>query len=129
VSAVSPSQLRRAVHIADDAETNRVLLGAALENQYHLSFSASGTDCLNKISEDRPDLVLLDVMMPGLNGDEVCYNLKRDSEDKPLKVIIVSSIPNDEYYEMFGHVLADGYITKPVDIDVLLNTITDVLCN
>ena len=67
---------QRRILIVDDAPVNRRILQELLEDDYELDFAADGEECLSKVREFEPELVLLDIMMPGLDGYEVCRRIK-----------------------------------------------------
>jgi CheY-like chemotaxis protein len=113
--------------IVDDLEDQRILLSFILEDNYDVQEVNNGSQCLSSIKKYLPDLVLLDVMMPDLDGDEVCYNLKRDANTKHIPVVFVSSMTQQEYEEMYGDMLADAFLTKPVEAEVVLKTIRSLL--
>jgi two-component system alkaline phosphatase synthesis response regulator PhoP len=100
--------------IVDDEETIRDLLRLTLEDDGFEIFEAkNGPEAVQKAKEIKPDLVLLDVMMPGMLGYEVCEIIKNDPELNRAKVIFLSSRSNPSAEltaEMKG---ADHYLTKP----------------
>jgi len=100
--------------VVDDHAENRDLLRASLEQaEYTVLTAASGDAALEAVARHRPDLILLDVMMPGLDGYEVCRRLKADPETAFLPVIVVTALQD------FAHRLrgieagADEFLTKP----------------
>jgi signal transduction histidine kinase len=105
--------------IVDDNAMNREIIEEMLEDQYELASVASGEEALAISRDFRPDLVLLDIMMPGIDGYETCRRLRSDTELYYVKVILVSakSLTQDR---LDGYAAgADDYITKPFDADEL----------
>jgi two-component system alkaline phosphatase synthesis response regulator PhoP len=100
--------------IVDDEETIRGLLRLTLEDDGFEIFEAeNGTEAVQKAKEIKPDLILLDVMMPGMSGYEVCEIIKSDPELNRAVVIFLSSRTNPAA-EMTGKMKgADHYLTKP----------------
>jgi two-component system alkaline phosphatase synthesis response regulator PhoP len=115
--------------VVDDEPDLRELLGDALEYlRYEVIMCNNGEDAIRLAFEERPSLIFLDVVMPGISGFEVCRYLKNDSNTKDIFVVIVSALNREVDYEMSVSVGADDYITKPFNIDmikrVLRNTIS-----
>ncbi|WP_426360256.1 response regulator [Pseudocolwellia sp. HL-MZ19] len=102
------------VLIVDDEPTNLRVLKEILANSYRLSFAKNGEDTLNIVEKDRPDLILLDVMMPGMTGFEVCKKLKSEEKTKGIPIIFVTALSDETDETMGFEVGAVDYITKPV---------------
>ena len=113
-----PNSIQK-ILVVDDNEVNRMILGEILEDQYQIEFAVDGESALEKASVFDPDLVLLDIMMPGIDGYEVCRRLRKSSRPW-VKIIMVSAKiqPSDRVtgYE----VGADDYLGKPFDHDEML---------
>lgn len=101
--------------IVDDELVNLNLLRATLENEgYKLFFAKSGENALQQVTTHNPDLILLDIMMPGLSGYDVCIRLKSNEKTKNIPIIFVTT-RNTEINEADGFALgAVDYITKPI---------------
>lgn len=98
----------------DDEASNLQLLRQILQDHYRLRFAKDGTRALELVREERPNLILLDVMMPGMSGYEVCAALKADPALASIPVIFVTAL-NDTDDELEGFEAgAVDYITKPV---------------
>ena len=104
---------RQKILIVDDNPKNRAICEEIFEEDFDLIHAEDGTAALRLIRECHPDVVLLDVMMPGINGYEVCQRMKTDAETGHIPVIIVSAKgQTDEIIEGFDS-RADDYIVKP----------------
>ena len=104
---------RQKILIVDDNPKNRAICEEIFEEDFDLIHAEDRTTALRLIRERRPDVVLLDVMMPGINGYEVCQRMKADAETGHIPVIIVSAKgQTDEIIEGFDS-RADDYIVKP----------------
>ncbi len=102
------------VLVVDDISTNIDVLAGILEDEYIVCAANSGTEALAAIAENPPDIVLLDIMMPEMDGYEVCQRLKSDISSRTIPVIFVTAMGEVED-EMKGfEVGAVDYITKPV---------------
>jgi putative two-component system response regulator len=98
----------------DDEASNLQLLRQILQDEFRLRFAKDGARALELTQAERPDLILLDVMMPGMSGYEVCAALKADPATAAIPVIFVSALSEtDDELEGFNAGAVD-YITKPV---------------
>ena len=91
-----------------------------------------GIEAAEKIKQDRPDLVILDVMMPRKNGYELCDELKKNPGTKDITVVLLTavadSVPTTSYTHLDGKsTLADDYVAKPIDLDKLMDIVKDNL--
>lgn len=101
--------------IVDDEAFNIVVLSDLLKNDYRIIIAKNGEQALSRASgEVRPDLILLDIMMPGMDGYEVCTALKANPETKHIPVIFVSAMSDELDEERGLKVGAIDYIRKPV---------------
>lgn len=119
--------MKRKILIADDDEVSRSLLFMLLEDDYIVYTAEDGADCLQKIDNCRPDLLILDVKMPGLDGDDVCYNLKSSASTEHIPIVFLTSMGKEDYQARYGEIGAEAYITKPIDEAVLRQTIEGIL--
>ena len=107
--------------IVDDSPTERYYLTEILErNGFTVTTAENGDDAMAKIRADRPELILMDVVMPGANGFQVTRAIARDPELSDVPIIICST-KNQETDRIWG--LRQGardYLVKPVDQDELL---------
>src|SRR5690625_5078795 len=78
--------------LVDDEPTNLHVLRHTLQDEYHLLFAKEGKTALKLADEKQPDLILLDVMMPELDGYEVCTRLKNDASTRRIPVISVTAL-------------------------------------
>lgn len=105
---------RQTVMIVDDTPANIEILSESLGDDYELFFATSGADALELIRADKPDLILLDIMMPGMDGYELCTILKGDPTTRDIPIIFVTAMIGEEE-EIKGLELgAIDYITKPI---------------
>lgn len=118
--------LSASILIVDDIEDNIELLGDLLSFNGHIVHSArSGEAALKRVQESRPDLILLDILMPGMDGFEVCNRLKADENTRDIPVIFVSSLTDIDSKVTGFKVGGVDYINKPfqhAEILVRVNT-------
>ncbi len=113
----------------DDHEAGRYALARLLEQaRFVVKQAGTGTECLRLLAEDAPDVVLLDINLPDMNGYEVCRRIKADPRTHDTPVIHVTAsarTSQDHARSLEGG--ADGYVLEPYDPDVLIATIRAVL--
>lgn len=114
--------------IVDDSPTEVHVLKTMLEkNGYEVSSAESGEEGITRAKEIKPDLVLMDIVMPGLNGFQATRQLSNEAETASIPVIIVST-KDQETDKVWGKRQgAKDYITKPVAEKELLNKIKETL--
>jgi two-component system cell cycle response regulator len=113
--------------VVDDIEANRRLLQAKLEAQYHsVILASSGPQALEMAKLHDPEIILLDVMMPGMDGYEVCRRLKADPVTAHIPVVMVTALSDSEDRVRGLDAGAEDFLTKPVD-DFLLNSRVNTL--
>lgn len=102
--------------VVDDILPNVKLLEAKLRNDYYEVFTAtSGQEALDQVEEHRPDLVLLDVMMPGMDGFEVCRRLKANPALAHIPVVMVTALTDPEDKVRGLEAGADDFLSKPIN--------------
>ncbi len=114
--------------IVDDIEDNLQLLRFNLEDDGHTVISATGgEDCLTLARKHRPDLILLDLMMPGMSGTETLAQLKGETTLSDIPVIMISANDNDDAVVRALDIGANEYVTKPFNYRVLAARIRTAL--
>jgi putative two-component system response regulator len=102
--------------VVDDSSDTRNLIITLLENDYQMMVANGGEEALKLVQSGTiPDLIMLDIMMPGMSGYDVCRQLKADSSTCNIPVIFISAMAG-EGNEVQGRTLgAVGFLTKPLD--------------
>jgi len=114
-------QEKQTILIVDDTPENLAMVSSMLSDRYKIKIATTGKKALQiAYSQDPPDLILLDIMMPEMDGYEVCRQLKNDSQVADIPVIFLTA-KSDVEDEMKGFELgAVDYITKPVSPPIVL---------
>ena len=113
--------------VEDDLDI-RELISFNLQNEGHQVFEAKdGEAGIDKAREKLPDLILLDLMLPGIQGLDVCRIIKSDQETKETPIIMVTALGQEEDIVKGLETGADDYITKPFSIKVLIARVNAVL--
>jgi len=120
---------KKKILVVDDEASLRELVSAILEQEgYDVTTAEDGEECFRKLKNMKPDLVLLDMMMPGMSGREVCEKIRKDPKTKDLKVAFLTVA---KFSESGKGVLSDmkvlDYITKPFDNDDLIKRVKKII--
>lgn len=119
---------QKKILIADDNENIREALTYLLEDEgYKLWLAKDGADALKKVRDIRPDILFLDIMMPEMNGYDVCRKIKTDPELKSTYVIMLTAKGQVAEQERGREVGADEYIVKPFSPMEILSKIKNIL--
>jgi CheY-like chemotaxis protein len=114
--------------LVDDDERNIFALSAYLKaKKYKVETARDGRECLDKLKEGNYDLILLDMMMPVMDGFETLRVMRSDDEQKSNKVIALTALAMKGDMERCMEAGANDYCTKPVDIDVLIKKMNALL--
>jgi signal transduction histidine kinase len=105
----------RILIVDDQVTTHAVLKGFLLQEGYDLFFATSGLEALERLAEINPDTILLDVMMPDLNGYEICQRLKADEKWRHVPIILVTALDSKEDIARGLDAGADDFLSKPVN--------------
>ncbi len=128
IAGVSSLEDKPLILLVDDVPVNLHVLAAALKSSYRIKTATSGAAALELVQrEDRPQLILLDVMMPGMSGIEVLRRLRENPDTRDIPVIFVSA-DTSEQSQLDGLDLgAEDYLTKPVVTSVLLARVRNLI--
>ncbi len=111
--------------VCDDDPSLRELVRAVLGPRYRFVEAADGTEALQLARELRPDLIVLDVMLPGLSGIEVLEEIRTDAVLRDLKVVVITAWCHAEIDAQVAG--ADRFVSKPFDPDELSSAVEELL--
>jgi two-component system, chemotaxis family, response regulator PixH len=116
--------------IVDDSATEREIIKSCLQQVgINVIIATSGEEAIEKINKDRPDLIVLDVVLPGRSGFEICRELKGEQNTNGIPIILCSTKGSemDKFWGMKQG--ADAYIPKPIDQEQLVRTAKELIKN
>lgn len=113
--------------IDDDPFVVKVIASRLEANNYKVVTSSDGKDGLDKVYKEKPDLVIVDFILPRVNGYEICSRLKKDAEFSGIPVIIITGNTNERDRRLTEEAGAAAFLIKPFDREVLLSKIKELL--
>ena len=123
-----PEQDTKRILVVDDEPDLVVMVSKALKHKgYEVITANDGQEGLKKAKTQKPDLIVLDLMLPRINGYKVCGLLKKDTRYAKIPVILLTAKADAEDIELGEKIGADAYITKPYERDVLLLKIEELI--
>lgn len=120
----------RKVLVIDDEESIRVAMYEALQQypeKFDIYTAADGFEAGSLMESIKPDLVILDLVMPGMDGFKVCQNIRRSPSLKHVKIVVLTGFPSDRNLERATELGADLCLAKPIDRSVLFDTIKSLM--
>jgi len=116
--------------VDDDPDLVESICMKLESNNFRVAKAYDGVEAWDKIKEERPDLIILDVMMPRKNGYELCDEIKKDETYKDIIVVLLTAVgdavTSTSYTHMDGKTtLAEDFIPKPIDLDRLMEIVRE----
>lgn len=119
--------MSKRVLVVDDDPVVRLLVNEFLSAQgYEVQTVESGSECLNQVTEKKPDFVVLDLLMPEMNGIEVLKKLRSNPNTSEVPIVMMSSDFDSEAIANSYNVSADGYVQKPFGMRDILSALKEV---
>ncbi|MCK5579815.1 MAG: response regulator [Candidatus Omnitrophica bacterium] len=120
--------MAKKILIVDDEQSIAEMLEMRLEAMgYETDMAHDGEEALKKVKEFKPELIILDIMMPKVDGLEVCRILKGSPETQDIKVMMVTALGRADDKQRGAEVKADLYMTKPFDSVELMDKVQELL--
>jgi two-component system, sensor histidine kinase and response regulator len=112
---VATSEVRRTVLVVDDNEANRTLARMSLENEgYDVEIATSGEEALRMFEEHRPDCIVLDIKMPGLDGTKVCATIRQSKVGADVPILFLTASRDVDTFDKAIRAGGDDFLTKPI---------------
>ena len=121
--------MKKNILVVEDNPDNMDLIEAFLEDDYRLSFAVDGQEGLNKTIDEKPDLVLLDISLPKMDGTQVIQEIRKLSDISATPVIALTAHAMLGDREMFLKQGFDEYLSKPIEDDDILIELIESLFN
>lgn len=120
--------MAKKILIADDEEDVKLIVQLFLESKgYEIVTAFDGLDAIDKVKAEKPDLILLDLMMPLIDGFEVCRRLRDNAETANIPIVMLSAASQTESKQRAIEAGAVDYIVKPFEPDHLQSVVKDIL--
>lgn len=113
--------------VDDERNLNDIVAMRLKCNNYEVITAYDGQDGLDKARKENPDLIIMDLMLPKMDGYKVCGLLKKDSRYSRIPIIMFTARAQEEDMDMAKEVGADDYIVKPFDAEALLTKVKELL--
>ncbi len=125
------SAVRPAVLLVDDNAQNLELLEVYMEEvpEARVVTATNGLEAMEKVAQDAPDLILLDIMMPKMSGFEVCKRIKSDPKTRDIIVVMVTALNEASDIERAAECGTDDYLSKPIERKALVDLVRALLSN
>lgn len=118
---------KKKILIADDETNLRLTVGKILDKDYVVLEAANGEEAVEIAKGQKPDLILMDLIMPKMDGYAACSQIKADEATKGIPVVILTAVGHELNKKFATEMGAEGYITKPFTVQELLDVITPLL--
>jgi CheY-like chemotaxis protein len=116
--------VRKKILLVDDADTVLLMEKMILDKRgYDFVTARDGEEAIQKALEERPDLILMDILMPKMNGVEACKRLRADEATRGIPIIMVTTRGETQYVETSFEYGCNDYVTKPINSQELISKI------
>jgi len=118
---------KKKILIADDELNVRSLVSRMLDKDYIVIEATNGEEAIDIAKRQEPALILMDLIMPKMDGYTACFSIKTDQATKEIPVVMLTGVGHEFNKKFAQEMGADGYITKPFSADELLHQVKQVL--
>jgi len=118
---------KKKILIADDEQSIRLLVRRLLSQNYIVLEASDGEEAIDIARSQKPDLILMDIMMPKVDGYTACHQITKDQATKAIPVVMLTGVGHELNKKLSFEVGAKGYITKPFSLQDLLDVIGPLL--
>lgn len=121
---------KRILIIDDEKDFGKIVkMNLELSNAFQVSIATEGMQGISLAKETKPDLILCDMLMPGMNGPEVVALLRKDQDTMAIPVVLLTAKGDEEAMATVTSLCGDNYLIKPVDANTIEKKIDEVLSN
>lgn len=118
----------KTILVVDDEGVILKVIQMFLEKaDYHVVTAISGPEALEKVQEEKPELIILDIMMPGMNGIQVAEKLKGDTTTQDIPILALTVLAERPKHEQIMAAGCDAYMAKPFEMDALLKKVRGLM--
>ena len=116
--------MKKTILVADDEDSIRLLVKKALGKEYTVLEAKDGREAIDIASDKEPDLILMDIMMPKVDGLSACHMIKKNPETEKIPIVMLTGVGYDLNRRLSTEIMgADDYVTEPFDHEVLLDVV------
>ena len=125
------NEIRQTVLLVEDNPQNLELLEVYMEDvpEVRVITAANGLEAMDRVADESPDLVLLDIMMPKMSGFEVCKRIKGNPTTRDIMIVMVTALSETGDIERAAECGADDYLSKPIDRHALVQLVRNLLAS
>lgn len=120
---------KKVLVVDDDERILRVVRDMLTPNGYEVLLARDGSEAVTMARKDQPRLIFMDILMPEMDGYTACSILKSDEKTKRIPLVMFTALGYEMNKELSERLNADGYLVKPVLVEVLLDTINKLLAS
>ena len=118
---------QRKILIVDDEMSIRLLASSILGEDYIVLEASNGEEAMSIARSQKPDLILMDILMPKVDGYSACHAIKKDAATSAIPVVMVTALGQELNKKLAERVGADGYVVKPFGVNDLRGTVAQFL--
>ncbi|MFC1806900.1 PleD family two-component system response regulator [Candidatus Omnitrophota bacterium] len=119
--------MKKILYIEDEPEQIMVVQQRLEANGYEVISAPEGEEGCRKAHGEKPDLILLDLFLPGVNGFDICKRLKNDHATKDIPILMITASGVEYIEDQVRNAGADGYIKKPYESETLVSKVDEFL--
>ena len=121
------NRLKKVVVVDDDLKVTTLVEKALIQKGFQVFTAAEGKKALELVENEKPDVLITDILQPGYDGVSLCNLIKKDTLLRHIKVIIISGVYNEAKFKLLSECSPDGFIEKPIDVKTFPEQVIRVL--
>jgi two-component system alkaline phosphatase synthesis response regulator PhoP len=116
---------KKVVVVDDDEKVITLIEKILIKNGFQVFSALEGQKALELVRREKPDILITDILLPGIDGVELCKAVKHNPETTDIKVILITGVYNQASFQLEMNCRADGFIEKPIDINKLSRLVNE----